>query len=1468
MFPGQGAQYVGMGAGLYETEATFRTHLDECAELLRPALGLDLREVLYPSTASGAGESECARRLQQTSLAQPALFAVEYALARLWMQCGVRPAAMVGHSIGEYVAACLAGVFSLEDALALVAARGRLMQSLPSGTMLSVSLTERETQAYLDDQLSLAAVNGSSHCVVAGQTEAVEELERRLGAQGVDCRRLHTSHAFHSSMMEPILNVFAGEVRQVKLNAPLIPYVSNLTGKWATEELVTDPGYWVSHLRRTVRFADGVSTLAADSDGVFLEVGAGRTLSALARLQLDKAAGQIALASLRGANEKEPDGSHWLGALGQLWLAGVSVDWRGFYGDERRRRVHLPTYPFERRRYFIEPQRRAGESEAARFKSVKKTDVAEWFYVPMWEQTLIPIAADAEGSPAGESRWMLLCDDCGLGARMAERLAGEGRQVTVVGRGERFAKTGEQSYTLNPGQRDDYVALLADCRARQMLPHAIVHLWNVTSREPQSQGAESVRVSAFDSLLFLAQAIGEQGAAGDVRIGVVSNNVQDVLGTEELEPQKALLLGPSRVIAREYPNLSCSSIDILLPETEARREALVGQLIAELDTKNSERVVAYRGARRWAQKFEPVRLPEAAARPGRLRERGVYLITGGLGGVGLAVADYLARAARGRLILLGRTELPARETWDAWLDAHDADDATSVRIRKIRALEESGAEVLVVRADVSEREQMVAALAQATELFGEINGVVHAAGLAGGGLIQLQTAATARAVLAPKVEGTLVLEQLLQDAELDFCALFSSHVSLLGGLGRVEYAAANAFLDAFARRGRTGCGGYTVAINWDTWREAGMAANELARLKLDPEQSIPEGIFNREGADAFGRILEANLPQVVVSTRDFDWVVQQSAAQTAARELEELESTRRTQARHPRPQLNNSYVAPRNETEQRIADIWQDLLGIAEVGVEDNFFELGGDSVVSIQVIARANQAGLSLTPRQVFEHPTVGELAAVAGLGAAVQAEQGEVNGAVSLTPIQRWFFEQELAEPHHYNQSVMFEVRQELDPATLEKAAAHLLSHHDALRLRFTRDERCWQQFNAATGEDAPFTFEDLSALPQAEQGAAIGARADALQRSLNPAAGPLMRVALFRLGEGRPGRLLIVIHHLAVDGLSWRTLLEDLQAAYQQLQQGEAVSLPAKTTSFRQWARRLEEHAQTAELQTESAYWLGTLGAATARLPLDAHGGENTSASARSVSVSLTTEETLALLQEVPKAFHTQINDVLLTALAQSFAGWTGERRLLVDLEGHGREALFDDVDVSRTVGWFTTIFPVLLDLGAADSPGAELKRIKEGLRGVPQRGIGYGLLRYLSRDAEVTAKLAALPPPQVNFLYLGQLNQVVSGDSLFGAANESTGASHSPSARRSYLLEITGRIVGGQLNVEFTYSENLHDAATVERLAHSFAEALRSIIDHCRAEETVGYTPSDFAEFGWTQEDLDNILERINDSTGIA
>ena len=997
MFSGQGSQYAGMARALYETELSFRADVDSCCEALRPHLGWDLRDVL-----TAAPLPEIAARLKETAVTQPALFVIEYALARLWMRWGIRPSAMIGHSVGEYVAACLAGVFSLEDALALVAARGRLMQALPPGAMAAVGLAEAELTPLLGGDVSLAAVNGPALCVVAGPEAAITAFETRMSARGTKVRRLETSHAFHSAMMEPALDAFRAAVAGVERHAPSIPFVSDVTGTWITEADATSPDYWTSHLRQPVRFSAGMQELLQDPTRVFLEVGPGRTLASLARQQGPLAQGRTIATTLRHPQETTVDLAGVLETLGRLWLAGLDIDWAGFYAAESRRRVPLPTYPFERQRYWIDAPKSAAQRE---LPPLEKAGVADWFYRPVWKPSM------AEGQSAGlaaSARWMVFEDTAGLGAQVAGRLAGD---VVTVREGERFSDEGGGTFIIDPGNAEHYRALIAALKAADRLPDVIGHFWGVTSETPDEFSDSGVCLRrGFYSLLYLAQALGESGSRASIRVGVVTTDVQNVTGDEPLSPSKAAVLGVCRVLPAEYPHITCRALDVAISDW-ARPDAPVADLVAQVVAETSDPVGAHRNGRWWTLGLDPAPLavPESGA-PSRLRESGVYLITGGLGGVGLTFAESLARAVRAKLILIGRAALPARSHWPEYLASHGPDDRLSRQIRAIGSIEEAGGEVEIIAADVSDIGQMRSAVERARRRFGRIDGVIHSAGVAASGVIQLKTRDMAEGVLAPKVAGTRALAQALEGAPIDFFVLCSSMASFFGGGGQSDYCAANAYLDAFASHYARRTGTFTVAVNWDTWQQVGMAVDapmpeDLGRARAE---RLKLGIAPGEGFDALARILARGTSgQVAISTVSLPALIAREAARRVRPESAAADAIADVPAAplHPRPEIATGYAAPVNEIERAIAEVWQLVLGIDHVGREDNFFDLGGHSLLLVQAHASlVERLGRALPVTDLFQFPTIQSLAEHLGGGRdvvpsrAVERRPGEGSNAIAI--------------------------------------------------------------------------------------------------------------------------------------------------------------------------------------------------------------------------------------------------------------------------------------------------------------------------------------------------------------------------------------------------------------------------------------------------------------------------------------
>ena len=998
LFPGLGDHHPGMGRELYDHEPVFRHTVDESAEILRPHLGLDLRQVLYPEGSGGAGtkapggaakpdlrrllgrdaepESVAEKRLNETWLAQPVTFVVELALARLLWSWGVRPKALIGYSLGEYVAATVAGVFSRADALALVAERAKRIAELPVGAMLAVPLAEDDVRRRFElhesgAELSISAANGASLTVVAGPEYAVGAFAGFLEGDGVACRRLRTTHAFHSTMMEPLREALRTRVLACERSAPKIPFLSNVTGTWITAEEATDPGYWADHLVRPVRFTESLAELLKDENLALLETGPGQSLVTLAR-QHEERGDQAIVAALPDRREGISELAYLLHGVARLWTAGLDLDLglegARFFG-EGRRRVSLPTYPFERRRHWVEPGAGIGgavgspESQAAAGTSgiasaVVKSSIDDALYLPSWRRT-VPAAVD--DAPTGP--WLVFADGIGFGSGLAERLRRAGETVTVVRAGDAFAAPEGDggAWTVDPGSPADFTLLVSELQKDVGLPRRIVHLFSVTPEDHWTvatlgERRASLLDRSFYSLLFLAQAFGQQPLPDPVEILIVSNGLQEVTGDESLCPLKAALLGPNEVISQEYPQLRCRSIDVDLGGGRSAGD-LLADLAQELRGASRDGVVAYRGRHRWVRHLEPLALPAPPADhlPARLRQDGVYLLTG-LDATALTYAEHLADRVGARLALLGE------------------EPATADLRQRLERLRQT-AEVEILAASLDDVASIGTALDAVTSRFGALHGIFHTAGLPGGGVIQLKTRETASPVLAPKIDGTLALLTALGDRSLDLLVFFSSSHAWTGGVGQVEVASANSVLDALARH-RTASGAFTVSIGWDAFRWESVGEAVSAELRRQLEANLEAyGLEAEEGTALLERVLGmSGVPHVLASARDFPAVVAQYESYKSRDALAELEATK--PASHGRPELSVSYRGPETETERAIVHLWEDAFGIDGVGIDDNFFELEGNSLSALQIVTRLRQAlEVDLPLTALFEAPTVAEL-------------------------------------------------------------------------------------------------------------------------------------------------------------------------------------------------------------------------------------------------------------------------------------------------------------------------------------------------------------------------------------------------------------------------------------------------------------------------------------------------------------
>lgn len=822
MFSGQGNQFVNMGRELYAENRVFKETVDYCAALLKPIIALDIREVMYPAEHF---HDQAADLIRRTYITQPAIFIVSYAIARVLQGYELAPDALIGHSVGEYVAAALSGVMTLEEALKAVALRGKLVYDLPEGAMLAVLLSEDELAKILPPELDIAVINSPELVVVSGTTADIEAFAAQLKKKRIVSKKLPTSHAFHSRMMLPCLDQFRDFFKEVALHTPSIPIISTVTGQSLSDAQAQDHEYWVQHLVRPVLFGKAAAQkLISTSAIVFLECGPGQSLESAVKRQLKPDDSHAAIGTL---HENEDAVTALDTALGKLWIEGITFDYDLRFNSSGYQKVAYPLLPFNRKKYKLDFT--GNDTAASVQQDMKKENVGDWFYIPSWKRTasidLVPKnKKEASSLPV---KWLVFSENT-FSDTIARHIREKGMVCTIVRPGDHYLERDGEAH-VRIEEKDDYRRLISgadhdDCQLR------IIHAWNCNMPEDETISVDNAAKFLdrnFYSLVYLEQGLIANNLGGQVSLTCLVNDAFNVTGRVQIRPEKSLSIGPIRVLFKEHPEMSSRLISL---ETASLSldvsEKIIDQLIKETELETDETLIAYSGTDRWTEIFEPVNLrDERENLREALRENGVYLITGGSGGIGRTLSLLLAENVKCTLIWTGRKTLPARQDWEQLIQKDDTDLNLKDILATIVKIEQMGSTVHYSSVEVSDAKGMNKMVTEAETAFGPINGILHSAGTAGGGVVAFMEKEDAEKVLEAKVAGTLVLQRIFADRALDFAYLFSSITAILGEAGRVDYTSGNAFLDAlshtqFLEKCKTVC-----SVNWGSWGMVGMAAD-------------------------------------------------------------------------------------------------------------------------------------------------------------------------------------------------------------------------------------------------------------------------------------------------------------------------------------------------------------------------------------------------------------------------------------------------------------------------------------------------------------------------------------------------------------------------------------------------------------------------------------------------------------------
>ncbi|GAA0734315.1 type I polyketide synthase [Aquimarina litoralis] len=934
MFPGQGSQYYNMAKDVYYQESYFRSIMDKGFQILHDKTGTDYSEIIGYKYKKGIDKS----LINNTHYAQPVIFLIEYAFASLLMKWGIRPSNMIGHSLGEYVAACIADVFSLEEALNILIKRASLMSKVEKGDMLAVGNSENNIKDLLTPDLSIAAINTESSCVVSGNKESIDNLSKALSYSEIPFTKLKTSHAFHSNMMDIILDEYNKELEKINFSVPKFSFISNLTGKPITNEEAISPDYWVKHLRESVKFSEGVDYLLKKANTCFIEVGPGKALSTFCKQNKNFSERNMSVALLRHPKEEKNDNQTLSEGIGMLWSNGVDVDWDEYYSPEIRNKVSIPTYSFSNYSFDVNVNPFEQLTKNGILSNVK-TSVSDWFYSSNWKKSFLNTKLIQDNIP---QNYLLFSGKNKLIQNLKNRLLNNDQNIIEVVTGEKFMQHDEFLYSVNPEK--GFERLFEKLESQKKDFNNIIFNWDF-----KGESQEEI-LHAFSVVLNLCKALIQYKPDTKKKVTFLSNFNHKVIGNEKVSLVPSTIKTIFSVCAQENPNIFSCSIDT---DQHTENSKLISKIIDELRYNYKETNIAYRNEIRWSEFYDNITILDKNINS-QVTNNKTYLITGGLGEVGNVLACYLSKKYNAKIIIVGRSKIPSEELWQDYLKKEDANINVISKIKKLKKLKESEKEVFYYQADVTNYEILKTKIKQIEREHGVISGIIHAAGNVDNKtfkLVENITSDTAQKQFDPKIKGTTNLYSIFRERDLDFVWITSSLSSILGGLTYGAYATANRFMDLFVSlKGEE-------LSNWYCLNLAGIGERAITHKDLiqvfEKTFSVSNGIQN-----------------LIVSLKDPNIVVNQKT--------EEINDKKNMASEEliDRPENSTDYSPPESEIEKQLCNLFQSFFGYKRIGLNDNFFELGGDSLKAMTLIKRIHALyGIEINLKEFFAKPNIKEL-------------------------------------------------------------------------------------------------------------------------------------------------------------------------------------------------------------------------------------------------------------------------------------------------------------------------------------------------------------------------------------------------------------------------------------------------------------------------------------------------------------
>lgn len=910
MFPGQGSQYVNMGKDLYESNAIFREYMNSGFEFLKKLTNQDLKKIVYPENIDES------YNINDTSFAQPIIFLVEYALAKVLIDYGIAPNYMIGHSIGEYTAACISGLFTFEQALKLVVKRGELMASLPKGSMISVPIDELQAQKFLSDDISLAAVNGPGQVVLSGNDSAIEKVIERLAGSDIPYIKLHTSHAFHSSMQDSILEEFKAEFKSLEFNKMQIPFISNITGDFIKNEEAISSEYWAKQLRNTVKFSKGVSNLLSDNNRVFIEVGAGSSLSSLIRQHKTEKSTKI-INTIRSIKVNENDEKYFQENLGLLWTYGVNIKWQKLYENQERYRISVPTYAFDNLKYKAEIDHNKLFNGA---NSIVLNDLENSFYFPSWKRSVLD-----SNNNADHRTFLVFSDDTDCSREMIKEIIDANNSVIEVLTGASYFKHSSSKFSIDPLNTDNYNQLFQDLEFEGISISNIIYLWSLSVKASEVKLVEENL--EFNLIYFcLGRVIKTWKNGDDKKIFVFTNVLHSVLGNEKINYCNSLLLGLIKVMPLENQIFGVN-VDI---DADNWNTKLIENVVSEVLSNNikSDRIVSYRLGQRWVQEFQKVFQNLNKEESSSIKKQGTYLITGGLGKLGNSISKYLINEYQANVILIGRRDLSI---------IRDSEDHS---VKRYKELEKLSKNIKYLSVDISNLDDLNIVVSQNRELFNSVNGIIHLARGNDNDVDFIENLSLEKSInmLAPKVNGIENLYRIFKDIDIDFTWMTSSLSATYGTMGLSDYTSSNIYLEYFA---------YSKAGNFK--------CIEFPAINFEEN-----GAYNRQNILSDAEVIEVFEKSLNVKNANVIYISKEDINLTLKAFLN-IESQnidvdyKQTNEKAERPDLQTEYLSPQTDTEKKLKLVFEDFFEILDVGIKDDFFELGGDSLRAMVFLKKIN---------------------------------------------------------------------------------------------------------------------------------------------------------------------------------------------------------------------------------------------------------------------------------------------------------------------------------------------------------------------------------------------------------------------------------------------------------------------------------------------------------------------------------